>query len=202
MENPSHILRFRENGRIEDLRRALAHYSLSDGYPDTRDAILGMSDLLVDADRHGVDPCPVFSEIAAISNPDGTWGLQRYMQERGVSTAGERNERRASASIGLVVYEPPDHEPRVVAEKPNLAQLQETIQGMKWTDITFVVVRRDEDNWIEFSGSTEDGFSARYMEEGQEYVISQAPASTVDGVTLLGLYLRGDDGWRTDYEWG
>jgi len=81
MENPSHILRFREHGRIEDLRRALAHYSLSDGYPDARDAIVGMSDLMAYADRHGVDPGPVFSEIAVISNPDGTWGLQKYMQD-------------------------------------------------------------------------------------------------------------------------
>lgn len=81
MENPSPILQFKESGGIDNLRRALAHYSLSDGYPDARDAIVGMSDLLVAADRHGIDAGPVFSEVAATSNPDGTWGLQKYMKK-------------------------------------------------------------------------------------------------------------------------
>ena len=67
MENQSPILQFKERGGIDNLRRALAHYSLSDGYPDAREAIVGMSTLLVAADRHGVDAGPVFSEIAAVS---------------------------------------------------------------------------------------------------------------------------------------
>ena len=161
-----------------------------------------MSDLLVDAERHGVDPRPVFSEITAVSNPDGTWGLQSYMRARSGSPTDETGEEKPSASHGLVVYEPPGHEPRVVSEQPDLAHIQETIQGLEWNDITFVVLSRDEDNWIEFSGSTADGFSARYMEGGQEHVISQAPASIAVGVTLLDLYLREDERWRTEYDWG
>ena len=81
-DNQSYNLRFRENGAAEDLRRSLAHYSLSDGYPDARDAIIGIGDLRAAAEQHGIDPRPVFSEIAAISNPDGTWGLKTYMGGR------------------------------------------------------------------------------------------------------------------------
>ena len=82
MKKQSPILQFKQTGGIDNLRRALAHYSLSDGYPDARDAIVGMSDLLVAADRHGIDAGLVFSEIAAVSNPDGTWSLQKYMRTR------------------------------------------------------------------------------------------------------------------------
>lgn len=81
-ETQSYILRFKEGGDIEDLRRALADYSMNDGYPDARDAILGMADLRVAAEQHGIDSQPVFSEIAAVSNPDGTWGLKKYMGVR------------------------------------------------------------------------------------------------------------------------
>ena len=79
-ENQSYNLRFKENGGVEDLRRALAHYSMNDGYPDARDAIMGMADLRVAAEQHGIDSRRVFNEIAAVSNADGTWALQSYMQ--------------------------------------------------------------------------------------------------------------------------
>ncbi len=81
-ETQSYILRFKEGGDIEDFCRALADYSMNDGYPDARDAILGMADLRVAAEQHGIDSQPVFSEIAAVSNPDGTWGLKKHMGGR------------------------------------------------------------------------------------------------------------------------
>ena len=79
-ENQSYNLRFEETGCQEDLRRALAHYSLNNGFPDARDAMLAINDLHAAARQHGLDRCPVFSEIAAITNAEGPWALQRQMR--------------------------------------------------------------------------------------------------------------------------
>lgn len=65
---PSFSQRFEQQGDIADLRRMLAHYSMSDGWPDARDAVVGMSLLSATARKHGIDPSPVFEEIGRLTN--------------------------------------------------------------------------------------------------------------------------------------
>ena len=103
----------------------------------------------------------------------------------------------------LVVHEPPGHEARVVATNPDAAEIATTIKTMPWSDLTFVVLRTDENNWIEGSGSLkpEDGLSARYMVNGEEHVAAQAPSSLDELVALLQSYSKGDGRWQQLIEW-
>ena len=93
--------------------------------------------------------------------------------------------------------------PRVVSTNPDVVTIDRIVRGLPWSDITFVVLRKDETNYIEGSGSLNpsDGLSARYVENGVEHVSRQAPESLRVIVALLASYRSGDGKWRTMIEW-
>jgi len=81
---PSYTQRFRNGGEPDDLRRMIAHYSLTDGWPDMRDAILGLVTLQDAAKLRDVDAGPVFAEFAPLSSPDdrsGIGSMRGYMEK-------------------------------------------------------------------------------------------------------------------------
>ena len=103
----------------------------------------------------------------------------------------------------LQVCEPPSCTPQDVAINPDERTLVAAIRALSWDDITFVVLREDENTWIEGSRSLqpEDGLSARCMEDGVEHVSRGAPDGLDVIEQLLTSFLRGDDRWRTLIEW-
>ena len=103
----------------------------------------------------------------------------------------------------LVVHEPPDHQAKLVAADPDSSVLEHTIRSLSWSDITFVVLKADDRNWIEGSGSlnSADGLSARYMLDGEEHIAARAPSSLDELLTLLQSYRRGDGRWLELIEW-
>lgn len=109
----------------------------------------------------------------------------------------------AALPMKLVVLEAPEYSRQVVFDRPTAATVRETVESLSWKEITFVVLEVDSENWLEFSGGSDpsDGFSARYMEDGREFVIVDPPSSTGIGIALLQLYLVGDEGWRSLSEW-
>ena len=70
MNHDSYELRFRARAEAADLKRALAHLSLSDGAPDTRDALLSVSDLLAHAQSQDIEWQPLFACMAAVSSDE------------------------------------------------------------------------------------------------------------------------------------
>lgn len=108
-----------------------------------------------------------------------------------------------AGTVVLEVFDPPDWKPREVATDPDAETIARTVRGLPWSDITFVVLRKDEKNYFEASGSLDpgDGFSATYVEDGVEHLSREAPESLDVVVALLGSY-RSDDGkWRTMIAW-
>jgi hypothetical protein len=107
------------------------------------------------------------------------------------------------ADLTLEILEPNEREERVVAKNPDSAVIKNTVESLKWSGITFVILKRDSKNWIEGSGSLrpEDGLSARYSEDGVEHVSARAPVSLAEIVDLLQSYRSGDGRWRTMMEW-
>ena len=103
----------------------------------------------------------------------------------------------------LQVCEPPSCTPRDLAINPDLSTIAAAIRALSWDDITFVVLRLDENTWIEGSGSLrpEDGLSARFMEDGVEHVSRSAPEGLNVIEQLLTSFLLRDDRWRTLIEW-
>jgi hypothetical protein len=105
--------------------------------------------------------------------------------------------------LTLQVLEPNEREERVVAKNPDSVVIKNTVESLKWSGITFVILKRDSKNWIEGSGSLrpEDGLSARYSEDAVEHVSARAPVSLGEIVDLLQSYRSGDGRWRTMMEW-
>ncbi len=101
----------------------------------------------------------------------------------------------------LEVHPAPLNKPRVVSTSPSKALIDRTVRGEPWDDITFVVLKRNDATWIEVSGSKVDGFSARYLENGREYVSVGPPESIEQMISILTSYLAADDQWRSIIEW-
>ena len=92
--------------------------------------------------------------------------------------------------------------PRLVSESPSEGLIEETVFSLSWGDITFVILTQDKNNLFEVSGSHEDGFSARYVENGQEFISVHPPESLAEMAELLRFYLVGDERWRRNLDWG
>ena len=103
----------------------------------------------------------------------------------------------------LLIHEPPEHIERVLARSPDAATIRDAVNGLTWSDLTFVTVKRDNNNWLEGSGSLnpEDGLSARYMANGEEHVAARAPNSLNEIVALLQSFAASDGRWRQLIEW-
>jgi hypothetical protein len=110
---------------------------------------------------------------------------------------------KPAVSMLLVVYAPPDQHDSLVAADPDSSLIERTVRNLPWSDITFVVLKTDEQNWIEGSGSLkpEDGLSARYMLHGEEHVSARAPSSLDELLALLHSYRRGDGRWLQLIAW-
>jgi hypothetical protein len=101
----------------------------------------------------------------------------------------------------LEIHAPPDNDVSIVSDAATGRQIAEVIESQPWNDITFVVLRRDDDNWFEVSGSTPAGFSARYMADGEEFVSSRAPDSLAEMSLLMASYLEDDGKWKSVIGW-
>ena len=101
------------------------------------------------------------------------------------------------------VLEPPAFEEREIAVNPDAATIEETVRGLAWADITFVLLQVDDDTYIEGSGSLNpsDGLSAKYCECGDEHVSVAAPESLDAIIALLRSDAASDGQWRTMFEW-
>lgn len=103
----------------------------------------------------------------------------------------------------LEVHEPPDYRPREVSKSPDLALIEKTVKGLAWSDITFVILKVDDNNWIEGSGSLKptDGLSARYLKDGKEHVSARAPKSLDEIISILQSFHSGDGRWQKMIDW-
>ncbi len=103
----------------------------------------------------------------------------------------------------LELYSPPTNDRQVVTDSASDSAIELTIRNQPWDDITFVVLRIDDDNWFEVSGSLnpDDGLSASYSESGTEHVSASPPESLDHCIALMRSYLKGDDKWRSEIKW-
>jgi len=116
------------------------------------------------------------------------------------ATAQRRPSRATARQLVLEAYEPPSQQKRVVATNPSKQVITRTIRDLRWSDITFVVLRLDDRNWIEASGSRSDGFSVKFARNGKERVSESAP--TLDEiVALFQSYVANDGRWERMVKW-
>ena len=108
-----------------------------------------------------------------------------------------------AARMTLEIFEPPSHKPHEVATDPDAEILERTFRSLAWSAMTFVVLRKDELNCMEASGSLDpgDGLSGSYTEDGIEHVLEEPPATLELLLDLLRSYRAGDERWRTMVAW-
>jgi hypothetical protein len=104
-------------------------------------------------------------------------------------------------TMTLEVAAPPDHQEKVVARDADAESIDRVMRQLSWDDITFVVLKADEDNWMETSGSATDGFSARITLDGETWVSRRPPESLEEMIALLVSYRNGDNAWQDVMEW-
>jgi hypothetical protein len=104
-------------------------------------------------------------------------------------------------AMTLEVAEAPSHEERVVAQNPDAEAIGRVARQLSWSDVTFVVLRIDDENWMETSGSSKDGFSAKITLAGETWISSRPPESLDEMITLLVSYRNGDNAWQDLIEW-
>ena len=107
------------------------------------------------------------------------------------------------SKVTLEIYAPPANERRIEAVDPDARKLAKTFARLAWQDITFCVLRRDDENAMEISGSAGShiGLSARVWENGEEYVADRGPETLDECLALLESYRCSDDRWRTAIGW-
>lgn len=103
----------------------------------------------------------------------------------------------------LELHSPTEYEAIIISETPHTINIDSAVKAQPWKDITFIVLKADEQNLIELSGSLNpaDGLSARFFEDGNEYISKRAPKSLDEGVELLISYLQNDGKWKKMISW-
>lgn len=73
------------------------------------------------------------------------------------------------------------------------------MSALNWVDFHQVVLEQNNGDWLEVGGNlADDGLSAMYEEDGQQYVIDQAPTSVDHMMAILLSYQARDGKFRTD----
>lgn len=112
-------------------------------------------------------------------------------------------KRLLAATVKLEMLQGAMQAEQMIAENPTDEEIARLVHGMAWDEISFVIVKLDEANWLDGSGSLKpaDGLSAMCEIEGQQFVTVEAPQSLDEIVALLQSFNRKDGNWRTMVKW-
>ena len=78
-------------------------------------------------------------------------------------------------------------------------ELKEILSGMSWQQLSAVKIDRNGAS-MEGSGSTEDGFSVVYYENGNQSVTPSDPSYS-DMTDILVKFYEADEAWRNNRAW-
>ena len=79
-------------------------------------------------------------------------------------------------------------------------ELSRMIDSMSWQDLSAILVRKSENDFLEGSGSHDDGFSLIHTQDGRQDVTPNAP-DLQELKTCLIQYFNGEPGWREMSIW-
>jgi hypothetical protein len=115
----------------------------------------------------------------------------------------EKPDVGSGTRLMILEVSEPDRSPRKICRDPDSKTIDDTVKRLPWSDITFVVLKCDEENWFEGSGSLQSGvgLSAAYMKDGIVHVSARAPGSLDEIIALLQSYRSGDGNWQHMIEW-
>ena len=85
----------------------------------------------------------------------------------------------------------------LISENPTKAQVSHIVNSLDWTNFNAVILRNNEGNWLEVSGSLDnDGFAIIYEENGVPFISEDAPEKLVQLENALQSYLFGNEKFK------
>ncbi|OFX39830.1 MAG: hypothetical protein A2X08_02890 [Bacteroidetes bacterium GWA2_32_17] len=82
---------------------------------------------------------------------------------------------------------------KVISDSVTIDQIIKTMSSLNWNEFLQVTLEKSNGDWIEVGGNLkEDGLSAMYEENGQQYVIDRPPISVEHMTKILLSYQAGD----------
>lgn len=88
-------------------------------------------------------------------------------------------------------------EEELIANNPSENQISHLVNSIDWNKFKTIRLRKDDNNWIEVSGSlVEDGLAIIYEEAGVSFVIKDAPETLTQLEQALLSFFRGDEKYK------
>ncbi|EDY84550.1 hypothetical protein VDG1235_4181 [Verrucomicrobiia bacterium DG1235] len=101
----------------------------------------------------------------------------------------------------LEVISPEYDKYTTIDKDPNPESIRNHMESLSWDDITFVRINKDENNWIECSGSHPDGFSIIYKEGSESFITKDEPEGLEQLIlTMQDFSIDGKD-WKNICRW-
>ncbi len=88
-----------------------------------------------------------------------------------------------------------------ITQDPTKEDIHNIVGSLHWDDISWAILKIDEKNRIECSGSYNDGFAIIYQEGESDYIGFDSPTSVDEIIDILTRYLNNDNSWKDMFAW-
>ncbi len=108
----------------------------------------------------------------------------------------------SSGRLQLLIEDGLGNRPRIHAVEPDARAVENALRSLDWTRFVVVTLHRDDDHFLEVSGSLQagDGLSARWVDGDDERIAADAPGFE-SAISMLQSYVKGDEGLRAAVRW-
>lgn len=90
---------------------------------------------------------------------------------------------------------------KLVAETTDPDVIEEKLFEPEWESLTGIRIEIDGLNWIDLSGSKDDGFSIIYSDGENEWITKDAPESLEQSILAVQSYAMKGNEWKELFEW-
>ncbi|EHR40050.1 hypothetical protein [Alishewanella jeotgali] len=91
---------------------------------------------------------------------------------------------------GLYIFSGDSDRTKLVCESPTLEIIEILVKSNDWTDISFVILAFGQGNYIEVSGSLDEGFSSCYKDGDHELFANTSPESIQEMTDIFCDFLQ------------
>jgi hypothetical protein len=101
------------------------------------------------------------------------------------------NKIKKDMQVGLSIWPSERGDGELISKNVTLADIEKAFEILFWEDICFVTLVKDQELWLEVSGSYKDGFCAMLVKEDNDFFIDPPP-STIEEMSKLMMLFHKD----------
>ena len=117
-------------------------------------------------------------------------------------SASYKNHQKENRDLKLVVAYDFGQRIETISEKATVEQIKKTMESINWNEFHIVQLEDEKENALHVSGSlTEDGFSSGYVTTDNHILLVNPPTSVKEMTEILIEFLKGEENWRSKYEY-